>query len=43
MHDMSVLRRYGLLAEPALGSTKQAIWLSQGGARDAALAVGTGE
>jgi lysine 6-dehydrogenase len=36
MQDMSVLRRYGLLAEPALGSTKQAIWLSRGGDRDAA-------
>jgi saccharopine dehydrogenase-like NADP-dependent oxidoreductase len=36
MQDMSVLRRYGLLAEPALGATKQAIWLSRGGDRDTA-------
>jgi saccharopine dehydrogenase-like NADP-dependent oxidoreductase len=35
MQDMRVLQRYGLLAEPALAETKQAIWLRCGGERDA--------
>jgi saccharopine dehydrogenase-like NADP-dependent oxidoreductase len=34
MADMRVLQRYGLLAEPALESTKRAIWERCGGRRD---------
>src|SRR5262249_15723641 len=36
MQDMCVLQRYGLLADPALPATRQAIWLRCGGERDAA-------
>jgi lysine 6-dehydrogenase len=36
MQDMRVLQRYGLLAQSSLDATKQAIWLSHGGERDAA-------
>jgi saccharopine dehydrogenase (NAD+, L-lysine-forming) len=34
MQDMRVLQRYGLLADPALAETRQAIWLRCGGERD---------